>query len=420
MIRLARHIAEAVATGAWATPARLLVYPGLLLAAYVLAAFALVLTGDGNVDASGRAIGADYGMMWAAGQTALSGRPQEVFSLGVQAALQNKLFGEAAGFTPWHYPPVFLLIATPLAALPYLAALAAWQSASFVAYLWAIRSCVAGAAKLAGPALLLGAAFPAVFINAAHGQNGFLTTGLLVGGVLLLRTQPIASGALFALLAYKPQFCLLIPVLMLAQGDWRVLASAVLTGCALIAATVVAFGSGVFHAFVASIPDAGRLTIETGATGWEKIQSVYAGLRMLGLGVDGAMLVQAAVALLVASAVAWVWRSNADVRLKQALVFAGVLLTTPYCIDYDMVLLAPALALLALHGIERGFARWEISLLALAFLTPIVARTIAGATHAPVGALVTLALFGWTLRRAMMDASVSVRTLPGPPLPSAS
>jgi alpha-1,2-mannosyltransferase len=417
MIRLARHIASTAATGAWATRARLLGYPAILIAAYVLAGSALVLTGHGDVDATGRPIGADFGMMWAAGQTALGGQPGEVFSLVAQAALQKKLFGEAAGFTPWHYPPTFLLIAAPLAALPDLASLALWQAATFAGYLLAIRACVT---RFAGPALLLAAAFPAAFINAAHGQNGFLTTSLMAGGVLLLRTRPFVSGALFALVSYKPQFCLLIPVLMLAQGDWRILASAILTGAAILAATVAAFGTGVFGAFLASIPDARRLTIETGATGWEKIQSVYAGLRMLGLGADGAMVVQVIVAVLVAISVAWVWRSNADLRLKQALVFAGVLLTTPYCIDYDMVLLAPALALLALHGIERGFARWEISLLALAYLTPIVARTIAGATHAPLGALVMLMLFGWTLRRAMADARASVRTSPVPPLPSAS
>ena len=82
--------------------------------------------------------------------------------------------------------------------------------------------------------------------------------------------------------------------------------------------------------------------METGATGWEKIQSVFGGVRLMGGGYELAMLVQVVVALLVIAAIVFVWRSQADARLKQALVFPGVLLTTPYCLDYDMVLRARA------------------------------------------------------------------------------
>lgn len=424
MFRTARRMIETAATGAFATRERLRVYPALLLGAYALAGLALVLTGGENIDWTGRPIGADFGMMWGAGQTALAGRPEDVFALAQQASVQTRLFGEAAGFTPWHYPPVFLLVATPLAALPYLAALAVWLTASFGLYLVAIRACVGQNAKLAWPMLLLAGAFPAVFINAAHGQNAFLTTSLMTGAVLLLRTHPVTAGALFALLSYKPQFCALIPFLLLAQGHWRAIAAAVVTGGALLAGTFATFGGGVFRAFFASLPDTQRLTLELGVTGWEKIQSAFAAVRLVGGSYEWAMLAQVCVAALVILALCIVWRSGADMRLKQALVFPGALLTTPYCLDYDMVLLAPALILLGLHGLERGFARWEISLIALVFVTPIIARLVGAATQVPLGALVILMLFAWTLRRAMADARTAriptLRTSPAPPLPSES
>jgi hypothetical protein len=409
MFRRAKSLIDAAASGAWAARERLCAYAALLIGAYVLAFAALVLTGEGLTDHSGRLIGTDFGMLWSAGRTALAGRADEVFSLAAQAIVQRDTFGQAAGLTPWHYPPTFLLVGAPLAALPYLAALAVWQAASFLGFLIAIRAC---APRAAGAwALLLGGSFPAAFINAVHGQNGFLTAALMTGGVLLLTTRPAMAGVLFALLSYKPQFCVLIPVLLLAQGDWRALAAATIAGCALLLATYALFGFGVFEAFVSSMPDAKRLTLETGATGWEKIQSVFGGVRLMGGGYELAMLVQGIVALLVIMAVFFVWRSPADARLKQALVFPGVLLTTPYCLDYDLVLLAPALVLLALHGMSRGFARWEISLLAGVFLMPMVARLVGGATHAPLGALAMLALFAWTLRRARTDARAAcIRT----------
>lgn len=418
MIRSARPLIDAAATGAWATRARLRAYPSLLVGAYALAALALVLTGRGIVDAAGRPIGADFGMVWSAGKTALAGRPAEAFSLAVQAQNQEALFGPAAGFTPWLYPPTYLLIAAPLAALPYLAALAVWLAATFSLYLAAIRMCLDDKAPHPGAALLLAAAFPAAFINAAHGQNGFLTAGLMTMGVLLLRRRPVIAGFLLGLLTYKPQFCVLIPFLLIAEANWRALAASFFSAGALLAAALSSFRAETFKAFFAATPDARRLTIETGAAGWEKIQSVFAGVRLIGGGYESAMAVQIAVAIVVIVAVVLVWSSGADARLRQALVFPGVLLTTPYCLDYDMVVLAPALVLLGLHGMERGFARWEITLIAFVFTTPLVARLVGGATHLPLGAVATLLLFAWTLRRALADAKI--RTSPVRPLPSAN
>ena len=42
------------------------------------------------------------------------------------------------------------------------------------------------------------------------------------------------------------------------------------------------------------------------------------------------------------------------------------MLATPYSLDYDLMLLAPAIAFLAADGLARGFAPWEKTALALA------------------------------------------------------
>ena len=52
--------------------------------------------------------------------------------------------------------------------------IAVWLVASFAAYLAMLR-----AIRLRGETLLIAAAYPAVFINFGHGQNGFLTAALL-------------------------------------------------------------------------------------------------------------------------------------------------------------------------------------------------------------------------------------------------
>ena len=78
-------------------------------------------------------------------------------------------------------------------------------------------------------------------------------------------------------------------------------------------------------------------------------------------------------------------------------------------LDYDLVVLAVAIAFFARHGFARGFRDYEISLLAAAWIVPLLSRGIAGATGIPLGLIVMLALYGFTLRRAVLDrASVSV------------
>jgi hypothetical protein len=69
-----------------------------------------------------------------------------------------------------------------------------------------------------GVSPLAAASLPAVFINIAHGHNGFLTAALFGGGLLLLERREMLAGILFGLLCYKPQFGVLIPLALAAGG----------------------------------------------------------------------------------------------------------------------------------------------------------------------------------------------------------
>jgi hypothetical protein len=67
---------------------------------------------------------------------------------------------------------------------------------------------------------------------------------------------------------------------------------------------------------------------------------------------------------MIASALGWLWRSSAAYPLKAAALAIGCALATPYSLDYDLMLLAPAIAYLALDGWARGFAPWQKTVLA--------------------------------------------------------
>jgi alpha-1,2-mannosyltransferase len=77
-------------------------------------------------------------------------------------------------------------------------------------------------------------------------------------------------------------------------------------------------------------------------------------------------------------------------------------------LDYDLVALAVAIAFFARHGLSRGFRSFEISLLAAAWIVPLLSRVIAGVTGIPLGLMVLLALYVLIVRRAVLERAGAV------------
>jgi hypothetical protein len=393
------HIWQGLRSGQWLTASRARGYSLILLGICAIAISGWIALSDGLIDRNGKPLGTDFSNVYAAGTLTWQGRPADAYQPALQHGAEKAVFGgREVPFYGWHYPPFFFAVAVLVAAVPYAWGLAIWLAASLAAYLAAIR------AILPRPeALLIAATFPAVFVNIGHGQNGFLTAALLGGALHLLDRRPWVAGVLIGCLAYKPQFGVLIPLAMLAGGRWSAIAAAAVTVAALLALSFVTLGGGVWHAFADSMNFTQTVVLEQGGTGWEKIQSAFSAVRMWGASVHTAYAVQIALALMLASSLAWLWQSDAAFELKASALATGSLLATPYVLDYDLAVLAVAIAFFARHGLSRGFRDYEISLLAAAWIVPLLSRSIAGVTGIPLGLLVLLTFYVFTLRRALRD-----------------
>lgn len=399
------NIPQGLRTGEWLTAARMRGYSLILLVFSVLVFAGWITVADGLIDRNGQPIGTDFSNVYAAGALTWQGRSAEAYSPPLQHAAEKAVFdGREVPFYGWHYPPFFLGIAVLVAAVPYAWGLAIWLVASFAAYLAAIR------AILPRPETwLVASAFPAVFVNVGHGQNGFLTTALLGGALHWLDRRPVLSGVLIGLLAYKPQFGVLIPIALVAGGRWRTVAAAAATVAVLVAVSFLTLGSGIWHAFTDSMNFTQTVVLEQGGTGWQKIQSIFSAVRAWGASVPVAYAVQASLLLSLAASMAWLWHSDAAFELKAAALAVGSLLATPYVLDYDLVVLAIAIAFFTRYGVRQGFRDYEISVLAAAWIVPLLSRSIAGVTTIPLGLLVMLALYAFVLRRAALDrANVTI------------
>lgn len=424
--------------GGWVTRERARLVGFAVLAASLFGLVYILATATGLSDYSGRPIGSDFSNIYAAGTYVLEGESAKPFDPAAQHAREQAIFGAATPFYGWHYPPFFLGLAALLATMPYLLALAVWQGVTLIFYVLAMRAILlippplvgeggqrswpgGGNAEVSTPPgalrappspfrggieglwLLLALAYPAVFINIGHGHNGFLTAALFAAALLVLDSRPILSGILIGCLAYKPQFGLLIPLVLIATGRWRVFAAATAAVAIMVLAVTAAFGIDVWHAFLASGEFTRKVVLEQGGTGWHKIQSTFAWARMWGAGLPLAYAVQVATTLAVAAGLVVIWRGRSSFAVKAAALLIGSILATPYSLDYDLMLIAPAIAFLAADAVRRGAAPWEKTLLAALWLVPLIARSFAQFMHMPLGAPVMLLSFIWLLYRAVLS-----------------
>ena len=397
---------EALASGSWLTHDRVRRVAVVAALAWLVALAWLFGMSSGTLDALGRPLGTDFSNVWTAGLMANGGRSAEVWDWPSHFAVQQAIHGKSdVDLFGWHYPPPFLLVASGLAFLRYVPALVVWQLATLIPFAVMMQRLVPGR-----DILLLTFAAPVTLICLAHGHNGFLTALLLGSGLLLLDRRPLIAGLLFGCLIYKPQFGLIIPVLLVAGGHWRAIAGAFISAGALVALTLAIWGWPVWQAFFDSMALTREIVIEEGRTGWHKIMSPFAAARMWGSPIPAAWAAQLVFTLAAMAAVAWLSRRRDAPELRNALVCAAVVIATPYVLDYDLVVLLPALAWLWIDGRKNGFLPWDASAMALVWFAPLVARAVAQLTLVPLGLVSALLVAAIALRRASVRASPSRRS----------
>jgi arabinofuranan 3-O-arabinosyltransferase len=352
-------------------------------AVYLISAYAMgywIFQANGYIET-------DFVNAWAAGKLALQGMPTAIYDITTHKQAEIAALGhDFAGAHPWFYPPTYLFVAIALASFPYPIAWLGWIFATFAFYLAAMRAIVSDRVGLA-----LACAFPAVLPNFLIGQNGFLTAALLGGTLATMQKRPWLSGCLLGLMTYKPQLGLLLPIVLLVGGQWRVLIAATATTVALIVATFIhALGTG------------SHMVFADGSVAWGKLQTIYGLTRWLGGSEFSAWCAQGLTFAACGGAACLLWRSKLPFALKAAALATAALLSTPYLFLYDLVAVAVPMAFLVRlgHATRRGIAPLEWAGLGIASL----AIMLYPAYQAPVGVMALLIVAGLIARRAIDPA----------------
>lgn len=355
---------------------------------------------DANfMEPQGFYFGRDFLNYWTGGRLALSGEVEVAYDLGRYNALLRAWFSPEQSGMAFSYPPHALPLLALFGALPYLAAYVVWclvGAAGFVGIVLGARPAADEKALLA--ALLLA---PIVWVNIIFGQLGLLLAVLFVGALRALPSRPVLAGVLMGVLTIKPQLGLLLPLVLLLVSAWRAIAAAVGTALALIALSLALFGLEPWQLYLSQTMPL-QWTFITHMDGFYTNQMItpYTALWSLGVPIGTALMLQAAVAMVIAATTVITLRSAASWPLKSAVVAFGSVLMVPYVLAYD---LAIPLAALVWHLRADHPHAEPISLVIVGALwaLPFALTIMLQVNGIPLLPLVLLAGYAWLVSEAL-------------------
>jgi len=313
-------------------------------------------------------LGYDFSVFWSAARVALEHNAAAVFSAQWMQPMEESLRHQI-GYSPWPYPPTFLLAVVLFGLLPFGSALVLYFALGLSAY-GAMLARISRSLDRAWLPWL--AAFPGMPVALGLGQNSLLTVSAAGAALALLETKAGLAGMCIAILVIKPQFGVLFPLALVCSRQWRALVVAGLCTLVFAGGSVAAFGVDAWRAFAAYLPEFSRIAVEQGGREmWLGMPTVFAISRSLGLPVSVAYVVHGLVAAPAVMVMAFLWIKRARFELRATAFVAATLLMQPYVMFYDLVWLILLIVFLMRDARVQPLNRLEWVLLAAAWLAPV-------------------------------------------------
>jgi len=297
--------------------------------------------------------GTDFLHLYTLGSLAIAHRGADLYDINAQAALAAQRVPEAAGlrYLPT-YPPQVSLLFAPLAYFSYSWALVLWWIASTVVYgvcclsVW--RACLnlRGSGRLV---LVAAAGFPAFFHLIAWGQTSALALACFTVAFFLLRgNRQFAAGLILGCLIFKPQLGLAAAIVFAAIGACRILAGAALSAAAQLGTGVLYYGPQPFVQWIHTLRIMpGVLPLFEPRPYQTHCLRTFWTLLIPWPDLALSLYILSAVIVLALTIACWRRGPSVPLGLKYSSLLFATVLIAPHLTVYDLVMLAPALLLLA-------------------------------------------------------------------------
>ena len=182
----------------------------------------------------------DFASFYVGSSLALEGRFADLYDRGVQFSRQKEIAPNKGQLVPYVRPPFYLVVLAPLSLFSLQASFWLWivgHSLLLIAcWLWAGR-------QFGSDALIFGALYLPTALGIASGQDCVLMLAIGVGFYHLAdQHKDLPAGAVLALGLLKFHLLLLLPLAMILNKRWRMLAGYALTGGLLALSSIASIG----------------------------------------------------------------------------------------------------------------------------------------------------------------------------------
>ncbi|HMH00094.1 MAG TPA: glycosyltransferase family 87 protein [Terriglobales bacterium] len=337
-------------TESWLTGRRIRVH-GLLLAVCLWTVYSIDMYTPGLRDRNGLIKGTDFLHFYTLGNIALQKRGDLLYDMQAQSALLQNLVPAAAGnvYVPLYGPQVSLLFA-PFARTSYPAALTVWLLLNAVIYgtccylVW--KHCPNLRAR-PWIVLIAALAFPGFFYLILWGQtSGLVLLCFTLAFLALNQNRPYLAGLAIGSLILKPQLGMAAAVIFLFAREWKVVAGAILAALAQLSIGWLYYGIPVMREYLRALMNV-RDVLPMLEPRPSQMHSLRAFWSLLIPWPPLAFILYAATAVAVLAVAARSWRSKTSLGLRYSALMLATVLVAPHLTVYDLLILAPALLLLA-------------------------------------------------------------------------
>ncbi len=368
------------AVAAWLNPRRLLIQ-AIVLTCCLWGVCAVDFSTPGLMDRAGNIKFQDFLQFYISARLIAQGRTTQLFDQQIASTeLQTIVQQPTRVRLPTVYGPQVGLVFVPLARFPFLIAATVWVAISVLVFFsclhWLWKFCP-NLRPYPGIVAMSAICFPPFFHFFVRGQISVLVLACFAAAFLAFRSSnDWLAGAALGLLAFKPQFLVAIPLVLLLAFAWKALAGLVTSVLAQLVLTWMCFGTSVMRAYFDTLWHIPRwIGIAEPGVAQAQMHSLRSFWVLLLPWPTLALVfyVLASTVVLIIAAASWRTRGDLAVRFS-ALMFAAVLIN-PHLFVYDLLVLAPALFLLADwllgHANHPAFAPLSV-LIYLAFILPLL------------------------------------------------
>ncbi len=301
----------------------------------------------------GAPFGRDFANFWAGGRLALAGQLDLFTDLAGYNAFVSAALEHTNAHLVFSYPPHILPFLAPFGALPFLPALLVWTASNVILLARSVRLLAPNESVRLDIAACLS---PAAITMIAYGHFGGALAFLGIYVLTRADRDPRLAGACLALMSVKPQLAVSLGIFLLLIGRWRAVLWSLPATAALVGLSLALFGLRPWLNFVEwTIPYQAGLMSDYVRDQLMTMASVYAAARLAGLAAWSGFALQYSFALLVLVGSAVLVRRRGVTARTVALALLAVVTALPYFQNYDLAIIAPALAV-ALFT-ERSCAR---------------------------------------------------------------